>query len=165
MAINRFVCLLVLLISNYIFCQGGFGSDTAKIIYNGKIRFGNGTEVSTNNKGILVQPWYFSEVADNFLKLTYTSGSNAYPLDNTFALGGDGTDSWNVSGTLSENPTFNNIEYNTTNWTVIAGTPTKGYGTITVSGTITETSVSYSKPPCLEKIGWYAKSVLDTIQR
>jgi len=163
MAINRFVCLLVLLISNYIFCQGDFGSDTAKIIYNGKIRFGNGTEVSTNNKGILVQPWYFIEVSDNFLKLTYTSGSNAYPLDDTFALGGDGTDSWNESGTLAENSTFNNIDYNTTNWTVIAGTPTKGYGTITVSGTITETSVSYSKPPCLEKTGWYAKSALDTI--
>ena len=163
MAINRFVCLLVLLISNYVFCQEGFGSDTAKIINNGKIRFGNGTEVSTDYKGILVQPWYFIEVSDNFLKLTYTSGSNAYPLDDTFALGGDGTDSWNESGTLAENSTFNNIDYNTTNWTVIAGTPIKGYGTITVSGTITETSVSYSKPPCLEKTGWYAKSALDTI--
>ena len=163
MAIYRFVCLLVLLISNYIFCQGGFGSDTAKIINNGKIRFGNGTEVFTDYKGILVQPWYFIEVSDNFLKLTYTSGSNAYPLDDTFALGGDGTDSWNESGTLAENSTFNNIDYNTTNWTVIAGTPIKGYGTITVSGTITETSVSYSKPPCLEKTGWYAKSALDTI--
>ena len=128
---------MFLLISNYVFCQGGFGSDTPKIINNGKIKFGSGSEVSTNNKGILKQPWYYSDVTSDFRKLTYTSGTNPYPLDNTFALGetnpGDGTNNWNISGTISENPTFNNIQYNTTNWTVIAGTPTKGYGTITVS--------------------------------
>jgi gliding motility-associated-like protein len=101
-----------------------------EIINNDSIRFGNGTEQSISASGNLQQPFYYSSVQSTWRKLTYS----IYPLDNAFAIGGDGTNSWNLNGTITENPSMSSQVIDRTGF--VGTTGNNGYGTIIATGDI-----------------------------
>ena len=49
--------ILLLLFPLITYGQGGFSSTNNKILNNGKIRFGDGTEASISDTGMPEQPW------------------------------------------------------------------------------------------------------------
>ena len=136
--------ILLILFPLITYGQGGFGVDSNKTLDNGKIRFGNGTQVSISNTGMGEQPWLYNTTGSNWIALTYSTNA----LKSAYGAGYDGSPSgvgsWNNEGDILEllnnNPLkyLNNKQYDTSNFTATSGT--KGYGTITVSGTITVNS-------------------------
>jgi hypothetical protein len=64
----------------------------ACVFANNNLRFGTGTQTSVNTQGLFVQPFYYSQSANTWYKLTYST----YPLDTAI---GTGTGGPNWSGT------------------------------------------------------------------
>jgi len=82
---------------------------SACVFSNPYLRFGSGSQNSVNNWGLFVQPWYFSETANQWYKLTYSG----YPLDTAI---GSGYGSAHWSGTsivdlYSLTPSASAIDY------------------------------------------------------
>lgn len=121
------IVFLFLLFSSQINAQ-------LSILNNGNRRVGNGLENSINSSGNMQQPFYYN--GSNWRQLTYST----LPLDIKWGVGGDGTNSWNTNGGMSENPTFTNIIYDYSGFTsaTVGGTRAEagGTGVIKVSGNI-----------------------------
>ncbi len=111
-------------------------ADGQTVMDNDLLRFGNGGENSVNTTGNLQQPFYYNSNLAMWRKLTYS----VYPLDNTFAVGGDGSSEWNLNGTLVENPVMTGQVIDLSGY--IPTTSPNGYGTIISKGTITINSVN-----------------------
>ena len=109
--------------------KGQFTGSNQKI-NNGQLRFGNGSETSISNTGNVKQPFYYNEDSTNWRKLTYSS----YPLDSRIAIGGVGTNEWNLNGVVEDNPTMSNQVFDTSNFIISGG---MSYGTIIVKGEVT----------------------------
>tara|TARA_B100000767_G_scaffold275619_1_gene313762 strand:+ start:11263 stop:12525 length:1263 start_codon:yes stop_codon:yes gene_type:complete len=110
---------------------------TNKVINNGNMRFGDGTELSITVSGTLKQPFYLS--SDNgWRQLTYTdirfAPPNKYPLDCTFGVGGNGTDEWNINGVMISNPILTLTVFDSSGFNISGGI---GTGVIKVKGEIT----------------------------
>ena len=111
------------------------------VFANPYLRFGTGSENSVNTQGLFVQPWYFSETARTWYKLTF----NDYPLDTAIGTG-SGTSHW--SGTTvydiyslpNEGPVtdYSNFIVNYTD-----SSKTVGYGQIIANRTLTIGSTSF----------------------
>src|SRR5690554_830418 len=113
-----------------------FGAATAyaqtnRILNNDRLRLGNGNEHSINSAGNMQQPFYYN--GSVYRKLTY----NSYPLDIRWGIGGDGTNSWNTNGAITENPSFSNQTYDYSDFTITNSTTGDGYGQIRTAGEIT----------------------------
>ena len=98
---------------------------------NGKIRIGTGSENSVNTNGTLQQPFYKS--GSTYYKLTFSS----FPLDIAIGIDGDGTNNWNINGTIiTTNASSNADTYSAARATpVAADTDYSGFTTLTTSGT------------------------------
>lgn len=107
------------------------GTADAQILNNSKIRIGNGSEASINSTGNLRQPHYWNASAGSWRKLTYSTRS----LDHSFGVGGDGSNEWNINGSVLHNPVLSSQVINTSNFTYT--TSPNGYGTLISTGTIT----------------------------
>ncbi len=121
----------ILLMISYTALCGGLSAQTYNILNNNRLRIGNGSENSINTQGNMQQPFYYNGSA--YRKLTYSS----YPLDIRWGIGGDGTNNWNTSGTIVENPVFTNQVYDYSNFTVTNAATGDGYGQIRTTGEIT----------------------------
>jgi len=120
----------------------GTATNTAYVLDNGEMRFGNGEKTSVNDVGNLLQPFYFSYLDNRWHKLTYSN----YPLDMAAGMG-FGFPNWsgaNVTDFYSLTPTANTTDWsqfvvtNTTDITQTGdgGVPftlriQKGYGNVT----------------------------------
>jgi hypothetical protein len=104
-------------------------STSACVLANNYLRFGNGAENSVNAHGLFNQPFYFSQSANTWYKLTYST----YPLDTAIGTGTGGPN-WsgtNVVDLYSLSPSGASTDYS--NFTVSGGdaSRTVGYGSIT----------------------------------
>ncbi len=100
----------------------------AIVLDNDRIRFGTGSESSVNSNGNLQQPFYYDS---SWFPLTYSD----FALDNAIGIGGDGTNEWNVNGTVEENAALAGQIIDSTGYT--SSGLNKGYGTIISTGTVT----------------------------
>ena len=125
---------LVIFFINLIHLYGQFNG-VNRIINNGNMRFGNGTELSIDASGNFKQPFYFSNTYNSFRKLTYRGS-----LSSKIAIGGDGVDDWNLNGTSLSNPIMSNQVFDSNNFTISSGI---GSGTIKVKGEITVGSAQF----------------------
>jgi gliding motility-associated-like protein len=126
---NNKTVLSVLIIGVSLFFT--FNNTSGQTVFNNDlIRIGNGSENSINNSGNMQQPFYYNSVYTAWRKLTYSS----YPLDNSFAVGGDGTNEWNLNGTMVNNPSMTSQVIDLSGY-VVSSSP-NGYGTIISTGTI-----------------------------
>ncbi len=118
-----------------IFCLGTthLSAQTYNILNNDRLRVGNGSENSINSVGNMQQPFYFNGDSNSWRKLTYST----YPLDIRWGVGGDGTDSWNINGSMVNNPTFTGQTYDYSGFTVTDAVNGDGYGIIKTTGQIT----------------------------
>ncbi|MGB1449405.1 MAG: hypothetical protein ACPG8F_06135 [Flavobacteriaceae bacterium] len=108
---------------------------TNRVINNGQMRFGNGTQLSINAAGNVEQPFYYSTNFSAWRKLTYTEPTLVnYPLDSKIGVGGDGSNNWNTNGTLVTNPTMANQVFDSSSFSTVGGL---SYGTLVVKGEIT----------------------------
>ena len=108
---------------------------TNKVINNGNMRFGNGTELSINAAGNVKQPFYYSTDFGGWRKLTYSESALInYPLDSKIGVGGDGTNNWNLNGVRINNPTMANQVFDDNAFSIVGGL---GSGVIRVKGDIT----------------------------
>ena len=139
--LSLLICLLSL-IGSSTQTVGARGCTTPVCVFsNPYLRFGTGSENSVNNQGLFVQPWYFSETARVWYKLTF----NTYPLDTAIGTG-SGTSHW--SGTTvydiyalpNEGPVtdYSNFIVNYTD-----SSKTVGYGQIVANRTLTIGSTSF----------------------
>ena len=137
-----FLLGLLSIISNQAQTNSSTGCTTNVCVFaNPYLRFGTGLENSVNTQGLFVQPWYFSETARTWYKLTF----NTYPLDTAIGTG-SGTSHW--SGTTvydiyalpNEGPVtdYSNFIVNYTD-----NTKTIGYGQIIANRTLTIGSTSF----------------------
>ena len=95
---------------------------TNKVINNGNMRFGNGTELSINAAGNVKQPFYYSTDFGNWRKLTYSESALInYPLDSKIGVGGDGTNNWNLNGVRINNPTMVNQVFDDNAFSIVGG--------------------------------------------
>ncbi|MCE5348065.1 MAG: gliding motility-associated C-terminal domain-containing protein [Bacteroidales bacterium] len=133
---NKFRCVLLsaLILCGLIYFTQDILGQT--VLNNNLIRSGNGSENSINSNGNMQQPFYYNSTLALWRKLTYSS----YPLDNTFAIDGDGTNEWNLNGSLSNNPTMTGQVIDLSGY--ITTTSPNGYGTIISTGTITINSLT-----------------------
>lgn len=131
---KHFLLTLSLLCFFNVFSQF---TGTNQVINNGKMRFGDGVEVSITVSGTLKQPFYLSS-NNGWRQLTYTdvrvSPSNKYPLDCTFGVGGDGTNEWNINGVVKSNPLFASATFDSSSFNISGGF---GSGNIKVRGQVT----------------------------
>lgn len=102
---------------------------------NNNLRFGNGGETSVNAQGLFVQPFYFSQSANNWYKLTFSN----YPLDTAI---GTGTGGPNWSGTIvtdiySTVISGSNTDYSGFIVSSADASKSVGYGVITATRNIT----------------------------
>ena len=125
---------LVIFLINFSHLYGQFNG-VNRIINNGNMRFGNGTELSIDASGNFKQPFYFSNTYNSFRKLTYRGS-----LSSKIAIGGDGVDDWNLNGTSLSNPIMSNQVFDSNNFTISSGI---GSGTIKVKGEITVGSAQF----------------------
>ncbi len=102
-----------------------------KILNNDRLRIGNGNQNSINTYGNMEQPFYYN--GSEYRKLTYAT----YPLDIQWGIGGDGTQNWNTSGSLTENPALANQVFDYSNFTITNAATGDGYGQIRTYGDIT----------------------------
>lgn len=105
------------------------------VINNEQIRAGHGSENSINGRGNMQQPFYKSGI--NWFKLTYSN----YPLNATFAAGGDGSNDWNLNGTLLHDPLMANNDVNTSGFTYNSGSSGPGTGVVVSTGELNIESV------------------------
>ncbi|HKL02033.1 MAG TPA: hypothetical protein VJ911_00105, partial [Cryomorphaceae bacterium] len=101
------------------------------VIDNDIIRIGHGAETSINNHGNMQQPFFQNN--NIAYKLTYST----YALNEAFAVGGDGTDHWNLSGTVLTDPLMSNQVLDMSGFTYTSGSSGPGTGTIVSTGEIT----------------------------
>jgi hypothetical protein len=124
--IIRIILLAFLLIPSVI---------RAQVFETATLRFGNGVENSVNTSGNLQQPFYWDTGAGQFYQLTFSN----YPLDIAVAWGGDGSNEWNINGTIVETNNgsyvYNGQVLDTSGY--IATGADSGYGTIISTGTVT----------------------------
>ena len=109
--------------SNAIGCNS-----TACVFSNPYLRFGTGSQNSVNNWGLFVQPWYFSETANQWYKLTYSG----YPLDTAIGTG-YGSSHWsgtNIVDLYNLVPTRSSIDYSDYIVTYADTSKNVGYGKI-----------------------------------
>ncbi|MBX9807793.1 MAG: HYR domain-containing protein, partial [Flavobacteriaceae bacterium] len=104
-----------------------------KILNNGQRRIGNGAENSINSSGNMQQPFYYNNTLSAWRQLTYST----YPLDIRWGVGGDGTNNWNINGSMQDNPIVSNPVYDYTGFTTTNAVTGDGYGVIKFSGNIT----------------------------
>ena len=111
-------------------------STSPKVLNNGKLSFGDGTQDSVNNTGSLLQPFYYDSVlkeidpdSNGWFPLTYSN----YPLNSALGVGGDGTNEWNRNGQIRVDTVLTNQVVDTSGY-VVQGN--KGYGTIVSTGTL-----------------------------
>lgn len=76
--------------------QNSINTSTLAILNNNLLAFGNGLEASVNDFGMLKQPFYYDQTEHKWYKLTYSD----YPLAAIIGVGGDGTNEWNLNGTI-----------------------------------------------------------------
>ncbi len=100
------------------------------VINNDKIRVGNGSENSINFRGNMQQPFYNAN--DTWFKLTYSN----IPLNASFAVGGDGSNEWNINGIRLHDPTMGNQVINTSGFNYNSGDSGPGTGTVVSTGTL-----------------------------
>jgi len=103
-------------------------TSSACVFSNPYLRFGTGSQNSVNTWGLFVQPWYFSETANQWYKLTFSG----YPLDTAIGTG-HGSTHW--SGTTivdlyTLTPSSSTIDYSNYIVTSADTTKTIGYGKI-----------------------------------
>lgn len=122
---NLLLCAVLTSLSLLATCFSGFGQT---VIDNDKIRSGNGSETSINARGNMQQPFY--KMGSSWFKLTYSN----YPLNATFAVGGDGSSEWNLSGTLLNDPILVNHDINTDGFNYNSGSTGAGTGTVVSTG-------------------------------
>ncbi|WP_067177573.1 filamentous hemagglutinin N-terminal domain-containing protein [Sulfurospirillum sp. UCH001] len=97
------VDILIPTASAFTWKKGSSGTVTNLVLDNGNLRFGNGTQASVNDYGLLLQPWYYDEdrtsssYPNKWYPLTYSN----YPLDIALGVGGAGSGTWNTNGTIS----------------------------------------------------------------
>ena len=101
------------------------------VLNNNHLRFGHGSENSVNTLGNLQQPFYYNSTLGMWRKLTYSN----YPLDNSFGIDGDGSNEWNLNGSVVQNPAMSSQSIDLSGY--VATTSPNGYGTIVSTGTIT----------------------------
>ena len=123
-----FLASIIGLLSIVANAQTWTGSN--KHINSGDMRFGNDAQLSINNTGNVLQPFYKSPLDNVFYKLTF----NTYPLDFELAAGGDGTSTWNRNGTIALNPVMTNQVFDNTGFITTSGNT--GYGTLKVKGNV-----------------------------
>jgi hypothetical protein len=111
------------------------------VFSNPYLRFGTGSENSVNAQGLFVQPWYFSDTARVWYKLTFSN----YPLDTAIGTG-SGTSHW--SGTtvydiyaLPNEGAVTDYSKFIVNYT--DSSKTVGYGQIVANRTLTIGSTSF----------------------
>jgi len=102
-----------------------------EVFDNGKLRFGTGSEASVNANGNFQQPFYYDTTLSQWYKLTYSS----YPLDNAIGIDGDGTNEWNINGSVVQNSALTGQVLDVSGFSLTTGS--KGYGTIVSTGTVT----------------------------
>lgn len=104
-----------------------------EVLDNDLLRFGTGAEASVNTSGNLQQPFYFDPNigGGTFAKLTFSD----FPLDNAIGIDGDGTNNWNLNGTIQENSALTGQVLDVSGFTITSGS--KGTGTIISTGTVT----------------------------
>jgi gliding motility-associated-like protein len=123
--ISKVILLLALLTLLFpVFTKG------QTVLNNNLLRFGTGSENSVNNSGNLQQPFYYNSTLALWRKLTFST----YPLDNSFAIGGDGSNEWNLNGTRVNNPAMSSQVIDLSGY-ILTSSP-NGYGTIISTGTI-----------------------------
>lgn len=103
------------------------------VLDNDLLRFGTGSEASVNTSGNLQQPFYFDPNigGGTFAKLTFSN----LPLDNAIGIDGDGTNNWNLNGTIQVNSALTGQVLDLSGFTITSGS--KGTGTIISTGTVT----------------------------
>ena len=121
---------------------GSRGCTTSVCVFaNPYLRFGTGSENSVNTQGLFVQPWYFSETARTWYKLTFSN----YPLDTAIGTGSgtshwSGTNVYDIYTLPNEAPVtdYSNfiVNYTDTSKTI-------GYGQIIANRTLTIGSTSF----------------------
>jgi len=109
------------------------GVSAFEVLDNDLLRFGTGSEASVNTSGNLQQPWYFDPNigGGTFAQLTFAN----FPLDNAIGIDGDGTNNWNIDGTIQENIALAAQVLDLSGFTITSGS--KGTGTIISTGTVT----------------------------
>lgn len=108
---------------------------SACVFANSWLRFGTGSQTSINSQGLFVQPFYFSQLANTWYKLTYST----YPLDTAIGTGSTGPN-WsgtNVNDLYSLTPSGSITDYS--GFTVTSSDSSKsiGYGRIVTNRTFT----------------------------
>ncbi len=113
-------------------------SQAQTVINNNYLRFGTGNENSINTKGGLQQPFYYNASTSSWRKLTFSS----YSLDNTFAVGGDGSNEWTPYSTGSSvtNP---NLSGQVIDKSAFHQSGLIGYGTIKSTGTFAVGGITF----------------------
>lgn len=103
---------------------------------NGLIRIGGNWsgESSITSFGGLRGPQYFNQSNNAWYNLTISNTDMA----NAFGVGGDGTDNWNIDGSIDAN-SVQNVALDTSGFVTVGtrGTGVYGYGTIVATGTMT----------------------------
>jgi len=121
---------------------GSTGCTTPACVFaNPYLRFGTGSENSVNSQGLFVQPWYFSETAHAWYKLTFST----YPLDTAIGVGSgsshwSGTTVYDVYSLPNEGPVTDYSRF-IVNYT--DSSKTIGYGQIVANRTLTIGSTSF----------------------
>lgn len=119
------IFLFCLLLSSLVSAQ-------TRILNNERLRFGDGTQHSLNSSGILLQPFYKNS-GGTWRKLTYSN----FPMDIRWGVSGDGTNNWNINGTMQNNPVLNNAVSDYSGFTVTNAGTGQGYGVIKITGEFT----------------------------
>jgi len=133
---------LISIVSNKGQTNSSTGCTTNVCVFsNPYLRFGTGSENSVNSQGLFVQPWYFSETARTWYKLTFSN----YPLDTAIGIGSgsshwSGTTVYDIYTLPNEGPVtdYSNFIVNYTDTT-----KTVGYGQIVANRTLTIGSTSF----------------------
>jgi len=108
---------------------GSMGCTMPVCVFSNKyLRFGSGTETSVNSYGLFVQPWYYSELAAAWYKLTFSN----YPLDTAIGFG-NSSSHWTgatIFDVYTLTPTTSSTDYS--NYIVNASDASKtvGFGKI-----------------------------------
>ena len=124
--------------AGYDLCSGSSGCQpgpaNSAILINNNLRIGDGSVGSINTLGNLSQPFFKDASVWNVL--TYAD----YPLEFAIGIGGDGTNEWNLNGTILDSDgayadyTLTGHTVDTSGFTATSGN--EGYGTLISTGNI-----------------------------
>jgi hypothetical protein len=102
-------------------------------------KIGNGSENSVNTAGFLQQPWYYSSTASAWRQYTFSNGA----YQTAFGVGTGGS-AWNGNVYLTNPAGTLSFDYSGFVVTSTSGSVSTGYGTISVTNTVTINSISFS---------------------